>query len=82
MITLKIIFLTLINRTTLGSKDADYNDIKQMMTYSSYAKIQAGRYFVALSLHEAEALRGVLHMRKNTPLVDRADCAVRYFSFV
>jgi hypothetical protein len=36
----------------------------QVITCRAFNTIQSGRYYVALSLVEAEALRGVLHLRQ------------------
>jgi hypothetical protein len=39
----------------------NYQEFKNMVVEQSYTKAQRGRYFVALSLDEAETIRGVIH---------------------
>jgi hypothetical protein len=38
-------------------------------------QVQTGRFYCALSLTEAETLRGILHARHRAPLVDGSDQA-------
>jgi hypothetical protein len=42
----------------------DFEEFKHAITRQSYYAIQDGRYFVLLSLKEAEALRGAIHIAK------------------
>ena len=54
-----------------------FEQAKAVITCRAYNTIQSGRYFVALSLVEAEALRGVLHLRQDRgPLLDGTSTAV------
>ncbi|GAB5372302.1 hypothetical protein AAMO2058_001653500 [Amorphochlora amoebiformis] len=43
---------------------------KLMISTDRFNRVQNGRYFVATSLREAEALRGCIHLRQGRPLVD------------
>eukprot|EP01012_Entosiphon_sulcatum_P004402 TRINITY_DN11719_c0_g1_i1.p1 TRINITY_DN11719_c0_g1~~TRINITY_DN11719_c0_g1_i1.p1 ORF type:complete len:3283 (+),score=530.28 TRINITY_DN11719_c0_g1_i1:870-9851(+) len=45
-----------------------FDDIRDAVAKHSYYEVQRGRYFVALSLAEAETLRGVLHAYRNEQL--------------
>jgi hypothetical protein len=47
-----------------------------VITCRAFNTIQSGRYYVALSLVEAEALRGILHLRQDRTLVDGASTSV------
>lgn len=42
----------------------DYDEFKHAVSRQSYYSIQEGRHFVLLSLQEAEALRGAMHIAK------------------
>lgn len=54
-----------------------FEQAKAVITCRAYNTIQSGRYYVALSLVEAEALRGVLHLRQDRGmLLDGANTAV------
>lgn len=57
-----------------------FDQAKAVITCRAFNTVQSGRYYVALSLVEAEALRGVLHLRQDRPgggmLLDGADTAV------
>eukprot|EP00913_Durusdinium_trenchii_P009684 g9100.t1 len=49
---------------------------KELLTHSIY-KMQQGRYFVALSLEEAEHLRGTLHLlRSSSPATLPVECGL------
>jgi len=52
---------------------------KVMAGTDTFNRVQEGRYFVATSLREAEALRGCIHLRQGRPLVDgkNAEIALR-----
>ena len=41
-----------------------------MLTSGRYRRAEDGRYFVLLSLAEAETIRMVMHMRRGKPLVE------------
>ena len=50
-------------------KGACFDDIKGMMREQKFLQIQDFRYYVAITLHEAQSLRAALHMRQNVPLL-------------
>ena len=50
-------------------REMDFEMVKKMAQEQKFFRIESGRYFVALSLVEAESLRGILHMRQNQPLI-------------
>jgi Ca2+-binding EF-hand superfamily protein len=52
-----------------GTANITFEDVKQMLSQRMYYRIQAGRYYVALSLFEAECMRAVLHHQSGVPLV-------------
>ena len=54
-----------------ASGTVDLNELKTALSRLSFFGIQDGRYFVLLSLVEAESLRGAMHVAKSTgiPLV-------------
>jgi len=43
-----------------------YEQVRDSLQTQSMYRVQAGRYYVALSLAEAEALRGIIHMANNS----------------
>lgn len=58
-------------------------DFRSMLTHGQLHPSHVGRYFVAVSLCEAETIRRILHVRKKkdpTHLIDRKDTeiALRY----
>lgn len=60
----------------------DINTIRRMIATHSFDRMQSNRYYVALSLEEAESLRGVMHMRRNQMLIGGSQCAVALRFFV
>ena len=48
----------------------------QVLTSGAYRLEDGGRYFVLLSLAEAETVRCILHMRQGKPLIPGADVAI------
>ena len=54
-----------------------YDVLHEVLTSGRYRRAESGRYFVLLSLAEAETVRAVMHMRQGRPLVDGADVALR-----
>ena len=40
-----------------------YEEWRSLMVYQTFAKVQKRRYYVALSLEEAETVRGIIHSR-------------------
>uniref|UniRef100_A0A6V2M4H7 ubiquitinyl hydrolase 1 n=1 Tax=Ditylum brightwellii TaxID=49249 RepID=A0A6V2M4H7_9STRA len=53
-----------------------FDRLKQMLTQRRYYRVQAGRYYVALSLVEAECMRAALHSQYGLPLVPNRDTTV------
>jgi hypothetical protein len=47
-----------------------------MLRFQQYQRLQQGRYQVALSLHEAESVRGIMHMHTNQPLIPLTSTAI------
>eukprot|EP00975_Prorocentrum_lima_P069416 12926270-Prorocentrum_lima.AAC.1 len=48
----------------------DRSQAHEMIRKHAFYYMQSGRYYVVLSLFEAEAIRGVIHMRQSKPLLD------------
>jgi len=57
-----------------------FADMKHMMEHETFAQLQNGRYWIAVTLLEAEHLRGIMHARLDRPLLDgsRAAIALRH----
>jgi Ca2+-binding EF-hand superfamily protein len=53
-----------------------FDALKTMLTQRLYYRVQAGRYYVALSLVEAECMRAALHQSFGMPLVPGIDTTV------
>lgn len=51
---------------TNGDGRLDFREFRDMMVRGKFTGHQDGRFFVALSLEEAESLRGVIHMSRLT----------------
>eukprot|EP00463_Aulacantha_scolymantha_P000551 TRINITY_DN1332_c0_g1_i3.p1 TRINITY_DN1332_c0_g1~~TRINITY_DN1332_c0_g1_i3.p1 ORF type:complete len:328 (+),score=57.43 TRINITY_DN1332_c0_g1_i3:145-984(+) len=54
----------------------EFDEIKSMMTRSKFAKPQLGRHYVALSLAEAESLRGVIHLTRRQQFIEGKPCSI------
>ena len=52
-----------------GSGDFDFEEVARALRSQALHQVQAGRYFVALSLREAETLRALIHASEGGPLV-------------
>ena len=50
--------------------------LKQMLQQRVFHRVQAGRYYVALSLFEAECMRAVMHQQSALPIIPGRDTAV------
>ncbi len=61
---------------TSGQGNITFDDLKNMLTQRLYYRVQAGRYYVALSLFEAECMRAVLHQSHGLPIVPGKDTMV------
>ena len=53
-----------------------FDELKNMLTQRLYYRVQAGRYYVALSLFEAECMRAVIHQNSGLPLLPGKDTTV------
>eukprot|EP01012_Entosiphon_sulcatum_P062087 TRINITY_DN8821_c0_g1_i1.p1 TRINITY_DN8821_c0_g1~~TRINITY_DN8821_c0_g1_i1.p1 ORF type:complete len:4205 (-),score=604.71 TRINITY_DN8821_c0_g1_i1:28-12642(-) len=59
-----------VSAAVLSGKDhLTYEMFQRVVLTLAYFRLQTGRYFVALSLAEAETLRGILHLRQGSPLI-------------
>jgi hypothetical protein len=59
-----------------GNGLLEYQELQRMVTFALHQKLQAGRFFVALSLHEAESVRGIIHMRRGARIIDFSQAAI------
>ena len=59
-----------------GVARVTFRDVKHMVETGKFARNQHGRFFVALSLFEAESLRGLMHLRADKPLIPGMNAAV------
>ena len=53
-----------------------YDVLHEVLTSGRYRRADDGRYFVLLSLAEAETIRMILHLRQGKPLIEGADVAL------
>ena len=51
----------------------DLADVRRMITQSTFARLQKGRFWLVLSLHEAECIRGHMHNMKFKPVLPGFD---------
>lgn len=63
-----------VNLSMTGT--VSFDQVKDMMAKSMIHRIQAGRYYVALSLAEAECMRAVMHAQSGSPLIPGKDTIV------
>jgi Ca2+-binding EF-hand superfamily protein len=63
-----------------GDGELSLEDISTMMEQQTFNKADKGRYFAAVSLEEAECLRGILHAFQDKPFVSgsRSSMALHY----
>ena len=64
---------------TLFSNNDDvmgYEDFRAMMVYQTHAKVQSKRYYVALSLEEAETIRGIIHSKDLASIFGHSNTAI------
>jgi Ca2+-binding EF-hand superfamily protein len=59
-----------------GGDGLDIEDAKRMMRFQQYMRMQQGRYQVALTLHEAESIRGIMHMHLGGPIIPLSPTAI------
>jgi len=60
----------------LQHRPITFEDLKQLMQQRLFNRVQAGRYYVALSLFEAECMRAIMHQQVSLPLIPGRDAAV------
>jgi Ca2+-binding EF-hand superfamily protein len=60
----------------LKNRAITFDDLKQLMEQRLFYRVQAGRYYVVLSLFEAECMRAVMHQQVALPLIPGKDTAV------
>jgi Ca2+-binding EF-hand superfamily protein len=60
----------------LMNRPVTFEDLKQLLEQGLYYRVQAGRYYVVLSLFEAECMRAVMHQQTHLPLLPGKDTAV------
>jgi hypothetical protein len=67
-------FLAGINLDPNGT--VSFDELKQMLSQKVQYKIQAGRYYVALSLAEAQCMRLAIHGQYKVPIISGTDAVV------
>lgn len=60
----------------LSGRVITFDELKHYLTQRTFYRVQAGRYYVALSLFEAECMRAVMHQQSALPLVPGRDTSV------
>ena len=60
----------------LQSRVITFDELKHYLTQRMFYRVQAGRYYVALSLFEAECMRAAMHQQSALPLVPGKDTMV------
>jgi Ca2+-binding EF-hand superfamily protein len=58
------------------SRVITFDELKHYLTQRMFYRVQAGRYYVALSLFEAECMRAVMHQQSGLPLIPGLDTSV------
>lgn len=59
-----------------NARTVTFDELKNMLTQRMYYRVQSGRFYVALSLFEAECMRAALHQRSGMSLVPGKDTTV------
>ena len=54
-----------------------FSQMKQIKNYEKFFNVQSGRYYVVLSLLDAETLRAAIHQKVEMPLFSGQTTAVR-----
>ena len=67
-------FLAGINLDPNGT--VSFDELKQMLSQKVQYKIQAGHYYVALSLAEAQCMRLAIHGQNKVPIISGTDAVV------
>jgi len=60
----------------LQSGSITFDELKHYLTQRTFYRVQSGRYYVILSLFEAECMRAVIHQQSSLPLIPGKDTAV------
>ena len=60
----------------LHSRTITFDELMHYLTQRMFYRVQAGRFYVALSLFEAECMRAVIHQQSSLPLIPGKDTAV------
>ena len=60
----------------LQNRPITFDDLKQMLEQRLFYRVQAGRFYVVLSLFEAECMRAVMHQQSPMSLIPGKDTAV------
>jgi Ca2+-binding EF-hand superfamily protein len=60
----------------LQSRAITFDELKHYLTQRMFYRVQAGRYYVALSLFEAECMRAAMHQQSALPLIPGKDTVV------
>ncbi len=64
------------NLPDLQSRTITFDELKHYLTQRMFYRVQAGRFYVALSLFEAECMRAAIHQQSMLPLIPGRDTAV------
>jgi Ca2+-binding EF-hand superfamily protein len=64
------------NMPDVQSRVITFDELKHYLTQRMFYRVQAGRYYVALSLFEAECMRAVMHQQSALPLIPGRDTSV------
>ena len=56
--------------------EISFEGLKQMLMQRKYYRVQEGRYYVALSLFEAECMRAAMHNQSGVPFIPGTDTIV------
>jgi hypothetical protein len=60
----------------IQSRSITFDELKHYLTQRMFYRVQAGRYYVAMSLFEAECMRAAIHQQSALPLIPGKDTSV------
>ena len=60
----------------LSSRVITFDELKHYLTQRTFYRVQAGRYYAAVSLFEAECMRAAMHQQLGVPLLPGHDTCV------
>jgi Ca2+-binding EF-hand superfamily protein len=60
----------------IQSRSISFDELKHYLTQRMFYRVQAGRYYVAMSLFEAECMRAAMHQQTAMPLIPGKDTSV------